>query len=141
MRDSQSWWSNRIRHSPCLLSKYWEIYCEYFGSFRLTMPSDIRRNFINERVGNKWYTQELRFKNVILYYVVIGVCTTCWNEKKDDPFWRGYITRSSIYHTVVLITDSSNSVSKICRLYIYNQVSSFKFQVLLFYTVYRRDTT
>ena len=41
----------------------------------------------------------MKYKNEILFYVVIGVCTTCWRDRKVDQFFKSYI----IQHLILMI--------------------------------------
>ena len=60
----------------------------------------------------------MRYKNVIQYYVVIGVCTIYWKDRREDPFLIQYIIVNSICQIRVSIIDSSLITSKIYNIYI-----------------------
>ena len=60
----------------------------------------------------------MRYKNVIQYYVVIGVYTIYWKDRREDPFLIQYIIVNLICQIRVLIIDSSSITSKIYNLYI-----------------------
>ena len=54
----------------------------------------------------------MRYKNVIQYCVVIGVCTIYWKDRREDPFLIQYIIANLICQTQVSIIDSSSITSK-----------------------------
>ena len=55
-------------------------YCEYFDSFGLIMPNEVMKYLMTS--GKKYFIQEMRFKNVIVFYVDIGPCTIYQKDKK-----------------------------------------------------------
>ena len=52
---------------------------EYFESFGLIMPNEVMKYLMTS--GKKYFIQEMRFENVIVFYVDIGPCIIYWRDK------------------------------------------------------------
>ena len=91
-------------------------FCEYFDSFGLPMPIEVKKYM--KTSGKNQYIQQMRYKNVIQYYAVIGVCTICWKDRREEAFLIQYIIVNLICQIQVLITDSSSITSKTSNIYV-----------------------
>ena len=93
-------------------------FCEYFDSFGLPMPIEVKKYMKTSGKRLVYSTDEIQERDSVLCGYWSGVYTIYWKDRREDPFLIQYIIVNLICQIRVSITDSSSITSKIYNIYI-----------------------